>query len=35
MDAQTVIHFIIILFILIGNVAFMSRRAAQKKAAAR
>ncbi|HYR52885.1 MAG TPA: hypothetical protein VET83_09755 [Candidatus Dormibacteraeota bacterium] len=35
MDAQTVIHFVIILFILIGNIAFMSRRAAQKKAAAR
>ncbi len=33
MDAQTVIHFIIILFILIGNIAYMSRSAAQKKAA--
>ena len=31
MDGQTVIHAVIILFILIGNVAYMSRRAAQKK----
>jgi hypothetical protein len=35
MDAQTVIHAIIIVFIFIGNVAYMSRRAAQRKAAAR
>ncbi len=35
MDAQTVIHFIIILFILIGNAAYMSQRAARRKAAAR
>jgi len=35
MDAQTVIHFVIIVFILIGNVAFMSRRSAQRKAASR
>jgi len=35
MDAQTVIHVIIIVFILIGNIAYMSRRAAQRKAAAR
>ena len=35
MDAQTVIHFVIILFILIGNAAYMSHRAAQRKAAAR
>ena len=34
MDAQTVIHAIIILFILIGNIAYMSHRAAQRKAAA-
>jgi len=34
MDAQTVIHVIMILFILIGNIAFMTRRAAQRKAAA-
>jgi hypothetical protein len=33
MDGQTVIHAVIILFILIGNVAYMSRRAAQKKGA--
>lgn len=31
MDGQTVIHAVIIVFILIGNVAYMSRRAAQKK----
>ena len=35
MDAQTVIHFVIILFILIGNAAYMSHRAALRKAAAR
>ena len=35
MDAQTVIHAIIIVFIILGNVAYMSRRAAQRKAAAR
>jgi len=35
MDAQTVIHVIIIVFILIGNVAYMSRRAAQRRAGAR
>ena len=33
MDGQTVIHAVIILFILIGNVAYLSRRAAQKKGA--
>jgi hypothetical protein len=34
MDGQTVIHAVIILFILVGNVAYiMSRRAAQKKGA--
>jgi hypothetical protein len=35
MDAQTVIHFIIIVFILIGNAATMSQRSARRKAAAR
>jgi len=35
MDAQTVIHFVIILFILIGNVATMSQRAMRRKAEAR
>ncbi len=35
MDAQTVIHFVIIVFILIGNMAYMSHRAALRKAAAR
>jgi hypothetical protein len=35
MDGQTVIHFIIILFILIGNVAAISRRASQRKAETR
>jgi hypothetical protein len=34
MDAQTVIHFIIIVFILIGNAAYMSHRATQRKAEA-
>jgi hypothetical protein len=35
MDAQTVIHFIIILFIIIGNVATLSQRAARRKAEVR
>lgn len=35
MDAQTVIHFVIIVFILIGNAAYMSHRATLRKAAAR
>jgi hypothetical protein len=34
MDGQTVIHFVIILFILLGNFAYLRRRAAQKKAGA-
>jgi hypothetical protein len=34
MDAQTVIHFVIIVFILIGNAAYMSHRATQRKAEA-
>jgi hypothetical protein len=34
MDAQTVIHAIIIVFILIGNIAVLSHRAAQRKAGA-
>ena len=35
MDAQTVTHAIIIVFILIGNIAYLSHRATQRKAAAR
>jgi hypothetical protein len=32
MDGQTVIHIVIILFILVGNLAYIARRAAQQKA---
>jgi hypothetical protein len=35
MDAQTVIHFVIIVFIIIGNVATLSQRAARRKVEAR
>ena len=31
MDGQTVIHTVILLFILIGNIAYMTRRASQGK----
>ncbi len=33
MDGQTVIHIVIIFFILIGNIAYLRQRAAQRKAA--